>query len=110
MYGYATDETPEYMPLPITLAHGLTRRLAQVRKEKIVSRMRPDSKAQVTVEYEAGKAKRVDAIVVSTQHDPDVSHAQIVADVKQHVIEYVCGDWIDDKTVFHINPTGTFII
>jgi S-adenosylmethionine synthetase len=72
--------------------------------------MRPDSKAQVTVEYEDGKAKRVDAIVVSTQHDPDVSNEQIVADVKQHVIQHVCGEWIDEHTVFHINPTGTFII
>ena len=72
--------------------------------------MRPDSKAQVTVEYENGKAKRVDAIVISTQHDPDVSNEQIVADVKQFVIQEVCGNWIDDNTKFHINPTGKFII
>lgn len=110
MYGFATNETPELMPLPITLAHGLTKRLAEVRKENIVDWMRPDSKAQVTVEYEDGKAKRVDAIVVSTQHAPDISNEQIVADVKQHVIQPICGDWIDENTTFHINPTGLFII
>ena len=86
MYGFATNETPELMPLPITLAHGLTRKLAEVRKNNTVTWMRPDSKAQVTVEYENGKAKRVDAIVVSTQHDPQVTNEQIVADVKQYVI------------------------
>lgn len=110
MYGFATNETPQLMPLPITLAHGLTRRLAHVRKEEIVTWMRPDSKAQVTVEYKDGKAKRVDAIVISTQHDPDVTNEQIITDVKQHVIQEVCGEWIDENTTFHINPTGIFVV
>lgn len=110
MYGYATNETPELMPLPITLAHKLTKRMSVVRKDNTVSWMRPDSKSQVTVEYEDGKAKRVDAIVISTQHDPDVSHDDIVKDVMEQVIRPVCGDWIDDDTKFHINPTGKFVI
>lgn len=110
MYGYATNETPELMPLPITLAHKLTKRLATVRKENILSRVRPDSKSQVTVQYEDGVAKRVDAIVISTQHDPEVMYAQIVDDVMETVITPVCGDWIDDDTKFHINPTGKFVI
>lgn len=110
MYWYATNETPELMPLPITLAHKLTRRLAEVRKDKTLTWVRPDSKSQVTVEYEDGKAKRVDAIVISTQHDPDVTHDQIVKDVMENVIKPVCGEWIDDDTKFHINPTGMFVI
>ena len=110
MYGYATNETPQFMPLPITLAHALTKKMADVRKQGIIDRIRPDSKSQVTVEYENGKAKRVDTIVISTQHDPDVSHEQIVADVKQHIIQPVCGDQIDENTILHINPTGQFII
>ena len=111
MYGYATNETPELMPLPITLAHKLTKRLATVRKENIVNRIRPDSKSQVTIEYdEEGNALRVDAIVISTQHDPDVTNEQIRADVIEHVITPVCGNKVDDKTKFHINPTGKFVI
>lgn len=110
MYGYATNETPELMPLPITLAHKLVKRLAQVRKENILSRVRPDSKSQVTIEYEDGVAKRVDAIVISTQHNPDVSHEQIKKDVIEYVIHPVCGDMIDDNTKLHINPKWLFII
>jgi S-adenosylmethionine synthetase len=110
MYGYATNETPEYMPLPITLAHKLTKKLATVRKDNTLSWVRPDSKSQVTVQYEDGVAKRVDAIVISTQHDPDVTHEQIVHDVMENVIKPVCGDWIDVETKFHINPTGIFVI
>lgn len=110
MYGYATNETPELMPLPIVLAHKLTKKMSHVRKDKTLRRMRPDSKAQVTVQYEEGKAKRVDAIVMSTQHDPEISYEQIVDDLMIYVITPVCGDWIDDATTFHINPTGKFVI
>jgi S-adenosylmethionine synthetase len=98
------------MPLPITLAHKIVHRLAQVRKDKTLTRVRPDSKSQVTIEYEDGVAKRIDTIVISTQHDPDVTHAQIQKDVIKHVITPVCGDQIDDDTILHINPTGKFII
>ena len=110
MYGYATNETPELMPLPITLAHKLVKKLASVRKSKILSRVRPDSKSQVTIEYHDGVAKRIDAIVISTQHDPDVTHEQITKDIFAQVIQPVCGDMIDENTKLHINPTGKFII
>ena len=110
MYGYATNETPELMPLPITLAHKLVKKLAEIRKAKILSRVRPDSKAQVTIEYHDGIAKRIDAIVLSTQHDPDVSYEQITQDIFEKVIQPICGDMLDEKTKLHINPTGKFII
>ncbi|MDD5239329.1 MAG: methionine adenosyltransferase [Candidatus Nanoarchaeia archaeon] len=110
MFGYASNETPELMPLPILLAHKLTMRLAEVRRKKILPWVRPDGKSQVTVEYENGKPVRVHTIVVSTQHSPEVEHAQIKKDVIEHVIKPVCGKWIDDKTIYHINPTGKFII
>ena len=110
MYGYACNETDELMPLPITLAHGLTRQLAKVRKEKQVDWMRPDGKAQVTVEYENGKPVRVDAIVVSAQHSPDVSHEEIEKEIMEKVIQPVCAQWIDESTKYHINPTGKFVI
>ncbi len=98
------------MPLPITLAHGLTKRLAESRRENEISWLRPDSKSQVTVEYVDGVAKRVDAIVISTQHDPDVTHDTIRSEVIEKIVKPICGDWIDNKTVFHINPTGKFVI
>lgn len=110
MYGYATNETPQLMPLPITLAHGLTKKLAASRRSAEISWLRPDSKSQVTVEYVDGVAKRVDAIVISTQHDPDVTHDTIRNEVIEKIVKPVCGDWIDDKTIFHINPTGKFVI
>ncbi len=110
MFGYACDDTPELMPMPIMLAHGLTRRLSEVRKSRAVSYLRPDGKAQVSVEYVDGKPVRVDTVVVSTQHDDGVTQEQIVADVMEHVIRPVCGKLIDERTVFHINPTGRFII
>ncbi len=110
MYGYATNETPELMPLPITLAHKLTKKLAAVRKEKELTWVRPDSKSQVTVEYEDWVARRLDAVVISTQHDPDVTHDQIVKDVMEYVVMPVCWDWIDENTKFHINPTWAFVI
>jgi S-adenosylmethionine synthetase len=111
MIGFACNETKELMPLPIMLAHGLTRRLAELRKKGVLKYLRPDGKSQVTVEYSAvGKPKRVHAVVVSCQHSPDVKHAKIKKDVIEHVIKPVCGKWLDGKTVYHVNPTGRFII
>jgi len=111
MFGYACSETHEYMPMPIALAHRLTRRLAFVRKNKLVNYLRPDGKAQVTVEYEDNKPVRVDTIVVSTQHDPDVEHSQIEKDIKELVINAVIpAELIDENTKFYINPTGRFVI
>jgi S-adenosylmethionine synthetase len=111
MFGFAINETPEFMPLPITLAHKLTHRLSVVRKDNTLDYLRPDGKSQVTVEYgEDGKPKRVHTVVISTQHGPEVSYEQIQKDVIEHVIQPVCGDYIDEDTIFHINPTGQFII
>lgn len=111
MFGYATDETPEYMPLPISLAHKLARRLAQVRKDGTLAYLRPDGKTQVTVEYDDDKPVRVDTIVVSAQHSPEVSMEQLRKDILAQVIRPVVpADLLDEKTVFHINPTGRFVI
>jgi S-adenosylmethionine synthetase len=110
MFGFAINETPELMPLPIMLAHKLTQRLATARKEGILKYLRPDGKSQVSVEYVDGKPVRVNTVVVSTQHGPEVSHAQIKADVIEHIVRPVCGDYLTDETIFHINPTGQFII
>ncbi len=111
MFGFASDETPELMPLPISLAHRLTARLAEVRKKKILPYLRPDGKSQVTVRYgDDGRPEAVDTVVLSTQHDPHASYAQIKKDVMKHVIEPVCKKWLNKKTTFHINPTGRFII
>ena len=112
MFGYATDETPEYMPVPISLAHKLTRRLAEVRKVTgEIGYLRPDGKSQVTVEYdEAGVAKRVDTIVISTQHSPEVSLKQITSDVIKYIIEPVIPEELLKKTRYLINPTGKFVI
>lgn len=111
MFGYATDETPEYMPLPISLAHKLARRLAQVRKDGTLAYLRPDGKTQVTVEYDDDKPVRVDTIVVSAQHSPEVSMEQLRKDILAQVIRPVVpADFLDEKTVFHINPTGRFVI
>ncbi len=110
MFGYASNETPELMPMPIVLAHGLTRKLAEVRKSRAVPYLRPDGKAQVSVEYVDGKPVRVDTVVLSTQHDEGIEQEQIVRDMMEFVIRPVCGGLIDEKTVFHINPTGRFII
>lgn len=110
MFGFAIKETPELMPLPISLAHKLTKRLSVVRKKKILKYLRPDGKSQVTVEYEKGKPKRIDTIIVSCQHGPEVKHANICKDILNKVIKPVCGKWMDKKTVCHINPTGKFII
>ena len=112
MFGYATNETPEYMPMPISLAHRLTRRLAEVRKNGTLPYLRPDGKSQVTVEYdEAGKPVHVNAIVVSSQHDPDVTQEQIHEDVKKYVIDAVIPEgMMTDATKIFINPTGRFVI
>lgn len=109
MFGYATNETEELMPLPIMLSHKLTKKLAELRKNGEIEWMRTDGKAQVTIEYENGKAPRADTIVVSTQHSSEVEYAQIVEEIKEKVIQPVCGKWVDEKTNYHINPTGAFI-
>ena len=109
MFGFATNETPELMPLPIMLAHKLTKQLATARKRGEVWYLRPDGKSQVTVEYVDGKPKRVDVVVISTQHHPDVSLETIRKDVIDKIIKSVCGNWIDEKTKFFVNPTGVFI-
>ena len=111
MFGFAVDETPELMPLPISLAHALTQRLAELRKNGELSYLRPDGKSQVTVEYdENGKPKGVHTVVISTQHHPDVSQVQIKEDLVKQVIEPVCGQYLSKETILHINPTGRFII
>ena len=111
MFGYACNETPEYMPMPIALAHRITRRMAEVRKQGILKYMRPDGKAQVTVEYEDDKPIRVDTVVLSTQHNPDTTHEQIEKDMIEKVIlEVIPKELIDDKTKFFINPTGRFVV
>lgn len=111
MFGFAINECKELMPLPIMLAHKLTRRLAQARKDKILNYLRPDGKSQVTIEYDENhKPKRVHTIVIACQHGPHVSYEQIKDDVISQVIKPVCGEFIDKKTIFHINPTGKFII
>ena len=110
MYGYACKETKEYMPLPILLAHKLTKRLSEIRKRGDISYLRPDGKSQVSIEYdEKGKPKRADTIVVSTQHDGGISHDRIKKDVIAKIIKPVCGEWLDKDTIYHVNPTGAFI-
>ena len=111
MFGFACDETPELMPLPISLAHALTRRLTLVRKEGILTYLRPDGKSQVTVEYENGKPVRVDTIVISTQHDPDVDLNKIRLDVLENVIKPIIpAEYLDTETKIYVNPTGRFVI
>lgn len=112
MFGFAINETPELMPLPISLSHRLTKRLATVRKENILSYLRPDAKAQVTVEYdENGKPQRIDTIVISTQHHPDTSAEELKKDVIKHVIHHeIPSELIDENTKYYINPTGRFVI
>ena len=111
MFGYANDDTPELMPLPISLAHKLTMRLTEVRKNNLGSFLRPDGKSQVTVEYEDDKVKRIDAVVISTQHKEDVEYDELAAYIQENVINAVIPkELIDDNTKIFINPTGRFVI
>src|SRR5271155_1573618 len=112
MFGYATNETPELMPAAISLAHKLTRRLSEVRKNGKLSYLRPDGKSQVTVEYdENGKPVRIDAVVISTQHAEQIGNDELRADIQKHVIQAVLpAEWLDENTKYHINPTGRFVI
>ncbi|MBI3291145.1 methionine adenosyltransferase [Candidatus Falkowbacteria bacterium] len=109
MFGYAARETSELMPLPIILSHKLTKRLAQLRKNRTLTYLRPDGKAEVAVEYIDGKPKRVDTVVISTSHDADVSEKRVERDVISKVIKPVCGKYLDKKTKFFINATGRFV-
>ena len=111
MFGYACDETPEYMPLAISLAHRLSRRLAEVRKDGTLPYLRPDGKSQVTIEYDDDRPVRIDAVVISTQHAPDVEQDRIYADIIEHVVRPVLPKGLaDENTKYYVNPTGRFVI
>jgi S-adenosylmethionine synthetase len=110
MFGFAINETPEYMPLPITLAHNLSLRLSEVRKKKELDWVRPDGKSQVSILYEDNKPKSIDTIVLSTQHSPEISQEQINEEITKLVINPVCSNWITSQTKVFVNPTGRFVI
>ncbi|HKO65435.1 MAG TPA: methionine adenosyltransferase [Candidatus Nitrosocosmicus sp.] len=110
MFGFAINETPEFMPLPITLAHNLSLRLSQVRKKKELDWVRPDGKSQVSILYEDNKPKSIDTIVLSTQHSPEIAQEQITEEITKFVIDPVCSDWVTSETKVFVNPTGRFVI
>lgn len=110
MYGYASNETEELMPLPIILAHKLTKKLAEVRKAGLINGLGPDGKSQVSVDYEEGKPKKISAVVIAQQHLEEVSEAELRKEILEKVIRPVCGDWIDEQTKIHINSTGKFVV
>jgi len=110
MFGYATNETEELMPMTLVLAHKLTKKLAEVRKNKTLSYLRPDGKSQVTIEYEDGKAKRLEAVVIAAHHSADVDMEQLRADIKKHVIMPIVGHLVDENTKYFINSTGRFVL
>jgi|CXWL01.1.fsa_nt_gi S-adenosylmethionine synthetase len=108
MFGYASNDTPELMPAPIAYAHRLTKQLAKVREERTLPYLLPDGKSQVTFEYENGKPVRINTIVISSHHRPEIAQDQLVDEIRRHVIETICGNLMDDQTIIHINPTGRF--
>src|SRR5436305_3691795 len=111
MFGYACDETPELMPLPIMMAHKLVQRLSTARREGVLNFLRPDGKSQVSVEYVGDKPKRIEAVVISTQHSPEVSTEELRAEVRKHIIDAVLpANMVDSATKYHINPTGRFVV
>lgn len=110
MFGYASNETPELMPLPISIAHKLTMKLSSVRKKKELDWVWPDGKSQVSVVYEDNKPVRIDTVVISTQHSPDIHLSQLREEIIREVVKPVCGDWVDQSTKFLVNPTGRFVV
>ncbi len=110
MFGYATNETAEFLPLPIVLAHRLARRLAEVRKKKIIEYLKPDGKSQVTMEYRNGLAKRLETVVIAACHQSNINIAQVKKDILNHVVKPVAGDLLDKKTKIYINSTGSFVL
>ena len=111
MFGYACDETPELMPLPIMMAHKLVRRLSEARREGVLDFLRPDGKSQVSVVYVGSTPKRIEAVVISTQHSPDISTEDLRREVKKHIIDVIVpSDMVDSQTKYHINPTGRFVV